>query len=155
MIAEELDRALRNEETWAEKGKCPREPDFERLYAVLGDSAKQDKIRERSEHKPCFILRRDPSACECLPNDIGAAHQGEPCPNNPYQREVELYAELTDQTPLLNIAHYIEDCIGMGSFNPHECTPEEWAVARIMHQRSKQQQMIGSVLGSKNAVNGD
>lgn len=142
MIAEELNRALRNEDRWREANSCPRERQFHELYNVLGDKAAQDKIREQAEHRPCFILRRHPDACECLPEDVGeSGKKGQPCPNNPFAREVGLLAELEEQSALLSVAKYFDDLVGIHGVDPNLSTPEEWTVIRIMMQRREHRQL--------------
>ena len=140
MIAEELLRALRNEEKWAESNFCPREAQFHELYRALGNKKEQDRIREKAERRSCFILCGDASACERLPEDIGEAKQGSPCPNNPFEKEAGLLSELQDQREILRIAAYIDELGRLHAIDPDITTPEEWIVLRIMMQKDKAEQ---------------
>ena len=152
MIADELNRALRNEERWAEKSFCPREAQFHELYQALGNKSRQDEIREEAERRSCYILLRNPGACEALPERIGDIEAGQPCPNNPFQREAKLLAELISQRPLLEIAMYVDDLARMCAIDPDRATPEEWTIMRIMAQRSEHRRLQAAQSGMMRVV---
>jgi hypothetical protein len=141
-VADELTRALRNEERWSQDCSCNREPQFHELYRHLGNKAKQDEIRARSEGRPCFILMRDPAAksCNCLPKDIGIAKAGEPCPNNPYHRNADLYDELVGASSVIEMARYYETLSEIGGIDADSVLPEEWVLIRTMLAEKRREQ---------------
>ena len=141
IVADELNRALRNEERWAEVNHCPREAQFHELYEAIGNKEKQDRIREEAERRPCYILLQNPNACDCLPEDIGTVKAGQPCPNNPYDREAQLLSDLRGANAILEIAHYLDELCRLHRIDPDHTDPESWVAMRIMMQRAKAQQL--------------
>ncbi len=142
--------ALRNEEKVAGKIKCQREPDFQALYAVLGDKGEQDRIRAANDgERHCAFLAACSSACDALPKDAGEQHTGKPCPNNPYESERDLFSALDDQFALLRHAHYIGDLVELGILaGPDEITPEDFTVATIMRRQAKAQELQAMSMGA-------
>ncbi len=66
--------------------KCIRESCFSEMYGYIGDRVSQEMVRKTTPDKHhCKFLKEDPSACICLPRDIGTAKEGSPCPNNPFE----------------------------------------------------------------------
>ncbi len=62
------------------------------MYASIGDSEAQQVIRERriNEHH-CSWLRRDPNACDALPDGIDGASVGDVCPHNVYHHKADVF----------------------------------------------------------------
>jgi hypothetical protein len=122
-------------------GRCVREKCFQELYQASGKKTEQDHIRAAyPDVTHCRWLQEDPNACDCFPFEIEGAKIGDPCPNNPYEREGELFSSLQDHAALLGVAHYIEDLIDLNIL-PQELSPEDFMVARMMRQRAKVQEM--------------
>jgi hypothetical protein len=138
-VADELVKALRNEEQWNQNCNCPREPHFHQLYKVLGSKESQNKIWDSSDSRPCYLLYNDPNAhaCTILPYDVDDVKAGSICPNNPYHREEKLLTELMDQEVLLERARYLEDLSELHCINSDTMDPIDWQIARIMRRYSK------------------
>lgn len=149
MIADELAAALRIEQRWAEKNKCPREPNFHELYQALGDHEAQMKIWENSDSRPCFILMRHARACEELPESFEPELAGKPCPNNPIVQHAELLDAFRIAAPLLEYARNIEDLCELTRMDPDTMCPYDWQIARIMRQGSRERQFntLSSLFG--------
>lgn len=138
MIADELGSALRNAERASEVAQCKREENFREMYAALGDEGRQREIREANKDKHhCMFLKESCEACIALP-ESGGPYAGKICPNNPWEREADLFEELEQQGPLLQHAHYLQDLAELGFLpRPEMIDPLDWEIVRIMHQNEK------------------
>ena len=62
------------------------------LYPCVGDKDELDKIRARYPFKGhCPWLRRDPNACNALPEGIDGAEPGAVCPHNTYVHNSQVF----------------------------------------------------------------
>lgn len=64
------------------------------MYPFLGDADALKEIRDKHpNHSHCAWLRRDPNACEALPEitDMPADKVGKPCPHNVYISNPEVF----------------------------------------------------------------
>jgi hypothetical protein len=156
LIADELVKALRCEEEAADKGACPREPNFNDLYQELGDAKAQENIRAANEDQHhCAYLKRCPNACEEFPEAIGDAKIGAPCPANPYEKHSELFAKLGEHAALLQYAHYIGNLVELGRLpGPEELSAEDFTIAVAMRKRAKVQELEAMSLGAIRAAFG-
>jgi len=142
IVADALSAALRLQDKAAGIVKCVREPDFVDLYGAIGDRKRQNEIREANrEQRHCRWLADDAHACDVFPEAIGDA-KGAPCPNNPYHGpDAKLIAQMEDQWPLIESAHYIADLAALGKLPDLDAlTPAEYHVARIMRQHEMAQE---------------
>jgi hypothetical protein len=156
IIADELGAALRKEEAAADKRRCPREPDFEALYAVIGDKDAQDKIRAaNSETRHCSFLESCARACDELPDSAGEEYSGKPCPNNPYDKFADLFAAIDDDAPLFECAHYIGSLVELGLLpGPDLLSPEEFMIATTMRRRQRLEELQAMSLGAVSGMVG-
>jgi hypothetical protein len=87
-----------------------------------------------------------------LPEDIGNAKAGSPCPNNPFERESELVAELESERSLLDLAGYLSDLAELHLVDVARTTAEEWTVIHIMMERNEYRQMQAMQSGMMRVV---
>lgn len=100
-----MHKALRDHTEIRELTTCHREYNFVEMYAALGDEEAQGKIRAKHEDKHhCVYLRRSCMACQELPKDIGDAKAGDICPNNPFHKHAERFAEADSRAWLVERA---------------------------------------------------
>jgi hypothetical protein len=142
-VIHELPKALRAlEEAGASGGGCPLEPQFNQLYAVLGDAEAQDKIRAKHANvSHCPKLRHHASACTG-------------CPNNPRESAdaIALQERIDACGPLLNRALRLHTLAECGLLNRSDLTSAEIDMLSIAHHEivtarmRRQAEMIGEVL---------
>lgn len=148
-----------------EKFRCQREQSFSELFAVVGDSDKQDEIRSRASHvKHCRWLRKDPNACVSFVEDVldkdgnPTVRKGDPCPNNPLTKHSEVYEMEHENLAIISDVRTYEDMIWLHVLpSIEELTPAEFAVCSVLRgymtaEEQKSQMMIrqtdmGSMMG--------
>lgn len=63
------------------------------MYSKLGDKSAQDTLREQTQNSyHCPWLKRDPNACDSLPDGIDNAEAGTVCPHNVYHHKQSVFA---------------------------------------------------------------
>lgn len=113
---------------------CPREDRFRAMYRALGDAERQDELRIVGENvRHCPMLRKSPSACECLPQDFDAkARKGDVCPRNPYVLHAEVFRKFQEYDDLLDDVRDLVDVARMGLLPPlSEITPRQFLMLRL------------------------
>ena len=114
-------------ESGPQGSKCPDEPDFIKLYDVLGDRGKQDEIRKSNpDVKHCSKLIMSPTACDG-------------CPKNPLKGKDK--TEIKDRVLMLKYQRLIErililyDYVDLGLIRDlSELNPLECSLIRVIHQ---------------------
>lgn len=99
LVAESTIEALRAWNDATELEKCPREDSFVEMFQLLGDAEALDEVRKNNKNKShCAWLRKDSSACECLPEgeygkleDGTIIQAGMVCPHNAYAHHPEVF----------------------------------------------------------------
>ena len=88
-----------------------------------------------------MFLAESAWACDRLPPGAGAEYVGKVCPNNPYENNRDLYAEVAEDFGLLDLAHYVEGLTAVGALpSIDKLLPEEYFMARWMTQYRKNEE---------------
>lgn len=154
-MTEELLRALRLYSQYRDTIRgCPDEPDFDKLFPVLGDREAQDAIREANQDVVhCDLLLTSPNAC------LG-------CPKNPRRNDKggEVKEGVDEHSGLLNAAFRFLEDYEYGVLEMSTLLPWEFQIVLIMrdYEEMNRQQLaaqmirseIGKLFGSESKQNG-
>ena len=62
------------------------------MYPLLGDKDAQDELRLQTPNlSHCPWLRRDPNACESMPEDVDGVTPGSVCPHHVYVHKASVF----------------------------------------------------------------
>ena len=93
---------------------CPDEPDFDKLYPLLGDREAQDAIREETP---------DTKHCQLL---VISSHACDGCPKNPKRQQAGSAVTETSRQLMAwaeELAHYVQlGIVDAGKLSTAECT---------------------------------
>lgn len=149
MIADGLKRAFEDKEKAREKFVCIREPNFQEMYEARESPMEQERIRKANpESHHCHFLKKASDACDRFPEAVGTARVGGPCPNNPLERDAELFSKCVDDEPLVYHAHTVGDMVELGLvIDPEKFEPEDYTVALFMRRRQRLEELKALQMG--------